>query len=138
MESPLTPAMERGNQLEPIARAAYEERIEESADPICLQSKQYPWLRASLDGMTSSGDRAVEIKCGEVAYKMASQKKQPPPHYYGQLQHILAVTGLDEIDLWCYQPNLPSILITVPRDEAYLNVLLKAEERFWEQVTAKV
>jgi predicted phage-related endonuclease len=57
-----------------------------------------------------------------------------PSHYFGQLQHILAVTGLASIDFWCYQPGCPELLVTVPRNDNYIARLLKAEESFWQKV----
>lgn len=133
-EGQLTPAMARGNALEPIAREAYCQTIQQSVEPKCLESTEYDWLRASLDGMSDTGDRVVEIKCGEVAYKYASKYQRSPPHYYGQLQHILLVTGLESVDLWCYLPDRPPIMLSVDRNEDYLRTLLRAEESFWKQV----
>ena len=130
----LNPAMALGNQLEPEARARYVARTGREVRPICLQSTQYEWLRASLDGLSEDHGTVVEIKCGQSAYRWASQSGAPPDYYYGQLQHILAVTGLASLDFWCYWPGYPEVLIPVARDEAYIERLLKRAGEFWTRV----
>ena len=55
----------------------------------------------------------------------------------GQLQHILAVTGLEAIDFWCYLPKKPPVLVTVARDEGYIGRLLEEEAAFWAEVVAE-
>jgi hypothetical protein len=51
--------------------------------------------------------------------------RRVPRYYVGQLQHILAVTGLRDIDFWCYLPGL---------QEVHLRQLREEEEMFWEEV----
>ncbi len=53
-------AMQRGTDLEPAARAAYETETGTIMQPLVLQDGLYS---ASLDGMTLEGDLIVEIKC---------------------------------------------------------------------------
>ena len=130
----LNPAMALGNELEPVARARYVARTGREVQPICLQSTRYEWLRASLDGLSEDHDTVVEIKCGQSAYRWASQSGTVPDYYYGQLQHILALTGLASLDFWCYWPAQPEVLIPVARDEDYIAGMLKREEGFWERV----
>lgn len=134
----LNPAMILGHQLEPEARARYMDRVGREVRPLCLQSTLHPWLRASLDGLSDDHETAVEIKCGESAYRWASQSRMVPDHYYGQLQHILAVTGLLRLDFWCYWPGQPEVLIPVSRDEEYIARMLHREEEFWGRVQGYV
>lgn len=130
-------AMAVGTRLEPRARQLYVAKTGLEMRPACLQSNRLDWLRASLDGLTLSNDAAVEIKCGKSAYRSTYQTRAVPNRYYGQLQHILAVTGFDSIDYWCYWPGCAPILITVPRNESYIQRLLVAEAEFWEEVQQK-
>ena len=102
--------------------------------PACLQSNQYDWLRASVDGLSADGKAVVEIKCGDSVYRKTSSSGRVPDYYYGQLQHILAVTGLPSIDFWCYLPHCPEVLLAVDRDDNYSARLLEAEYRFWQNV----
>jgi len=127
-------AMARGTELEPEARRRYIVKTGREVHPACLQSTRYSWLRASLDGFAIKRDAVVEIKCGESVYRRASQSRSVPDYYYGQLQHILAVTGLASLDFWCYWPGYPEVLLAVGRDNAYIERLLKTELEFWNQV----
>lgn len=127
-------AMARGTELEPEARKLYAAKTGRNVRPACIQSTRYEWLRASLDGLTVTDDAAVEIKCGQSAYRKASQTRSVPDYYYGQMQHILAVTGFDSLDFWCYWPGYTPLLIPVPRNSAYIERLLDSELAFWNLV----
>ena len=127
-----TPAMLTGTQLEPEARRDYERETGIEVAPACLQSTQHEWMLASVDGIAPDGSSVIEIKCGLSAYKKAAATRQVPPYYVGQVQHIMAVTGLDQLDFWGWWPQHPSIHFPVPRDDAYIESLIQAEQRFWK------
>jgi putative phage-type endonuclease len=127
-------ATARGLLLEPVARERYILKTGIKVESACLQSNKHEWLRASLDGISPNGDTVVEIKCGTSIYRKTSQLHGVPSEYYAQLQHILAVTGLNSIDFWCYLPNQPEILFRVNRDPRYIELLLNREFSFWQQM----
>jgi putative phage-type endonuclease len=125
--------MQKGKDLEPIARTLYQKNTKIMVQPICIQSILYPWLIASLDGISNDYKKLVEIKCGESAYKQAAQNIIPN-YYFGQLQHQLMVTGLNSLDYWCYWPGEMGILIRVDRDNSYIKKLFKQEEKFYQSM----
>lgn len=127
-------AMVRGTALEPEARALYRRHTGHKVEPACLQSRQHDWLRASVDGICVKAEKLVEIKCGEKVYDHTARHGQPPDYYQGQLQHILAVTGYEAIDFWCYLPDRPPLLVPVKRDPAFIQALVIAEAKVWQQV----
>ena len=127
-------AMALGTKLEPVARKLYIEKTGKDVRPVCVQSSRYDWLRASLDGLSVNQDAVVEIKFGASVYRKVSQSHSVPDYYYGQLQHILAVTGLDSLDFWCYWPDNPALLLPVERDDTYIEHLLSKELEFWNLV----
>jgi putative phage-type endonuclease len=127
-------AMSRGTELEPEARRLYIAKTGKDVRPACLQSTKFDWLRASLDGLAVNHDSVVEIKCGQSAYRRTAQTNSVPVYYYGQMQHILAVTGLESLDYWCYWPGSPPLLVPVPRSDKYIERLLNKELEFWNQV----
>jgi putative phage-type endonuclease len=131
---PATAAMSRGIVLEPEARRAYEMTVGVEVPPACLQSTRYEWLRASVDGLAGDGSLVVEIKCGERAHQHSFETGEVPDYYYGQLQHILAVTGLESIDFWCYLPDRPEVHLCVERDDPYIERMLEEEFRFWQRL----
>jgi putative phage-type endonuclease len=125
--------MRLGTSLEPEARDLYIEETGMQIEPLCLQSKEYSWLIASMDGITDDYSHIVEIKCGKSAYWQAN-KGTVPSYYYGQLQHQLMITGLDYVDYWCYWPGYKGILQAVTRDKPYIRRLLQAEMEFMDQL----
>ena len=129
-------AASRGSALEPYARDLYNRHVEGALIANCLQSRDRPWQRASLDGLCLKTNRALEIKCGDKVYAHVAATNSVPRYYIGQLQHILAVSGLGCIDFWVWLPGKPPLLITVPRDEDYITRLTAAEAEFWARVEA--
>ena len=134
LDSVQNEAMALGTKLEPEARKLYIAKTGKDVRPICVQSSRYDWLRASLDGLSTNHDAVVEIKCGASVYRRVSQSRSVPDYYYGQVQHILAVTGLDSLDFWCYWPDNPALLLPVERDDTYIERLLSKELEFWNLV----
>ncbi|HEY0957955.1 MAG TPA: YqaJ viral recombinase family protein [Novosphingobium sp.] len=130
----LNSAMARGTILEPIARDAYCLRKKFEVRPLCIQSKEFPWMRCSLDGICLERMHLVEIKCGEKAHKHTARYRSPPRHYYGQLQHAIAVTQSKAIDFWCYLPDRQPILTTIPRNDWYIERLISRELEFWDSI----
>ena len=129
-------AMARGTALEPYARQRYLEATGHALEPLCLQSRQHHWQRASLDGIDIASKRLVEIKCGEKVYAHTESTGTVPRYYLGQLQHILAVTGYAEIDFWVWLPKRRGLLLTIARDAAYIDRMTAREAAFWERVEA--
>lgn len=115
------------------ARAQYCRQLGVIVQPTCVQSLARAWQRASLDGLSTDGERAVEIKCGKATYATVTARQRPARPHFPQLQHILAVTGLPVMDYWCYCPPHPPVRLEVRRDDAYIERLLAAEEAFWKR-----
>jgi len=126
-------AMRRGTELEPIARDTYIAQRGIEVVPVCIEHKGYPWLHASLDGLSIDCKTVIEIKCGERTFD-AARKGIVPKHYYGQLQHILMVTGLPAIDFWVFSEDEGGILIIINRNDNYIKRLFTAESKFWDKL----
>jgi putative phage-type endonuclease len=134
-ERPANGAMQRGKTLEPVARRAYISHTSIEVEPVCVQSLEHAWMRASLDGLSADGRHVVEIKCpGEKDHQLADSGFVPEK-YFAQLQHILAVTGLAEIHYWSFRFGWP-LLLNVNRDDAFVAALIEKESAFWSQVCA--
>jgi putative phage-type endonuclease len=127
-------ATRRGTALEPQARAIYEKHKNYSFVPSILQSKFRKWQAASVDGIDEKNSTIVEIKCGIKSYQFTEKTGKIPSYYFGQVQHILAVTGHSSLDYFSYLPGREAILLKVLRDEAYIEKLIKAEEAFCYQL----
>ena len=131
----LNDKMKEGTALEPEARKSFENQLGVDVAPVCLESTKFPWLKASLDGLSADGLVAVEIKCGESAYQHVDKYGTVPRYYYGQVQHILAITGLSIIHFWNYRRQRRPLRLAVKRDHEYIFRLLSAEEEFWNELS---
>ena len=114
----VTHAMQRGTDMEPMARAAYEEKTGLVMQPLVLESQGYS---ASLDGMTLEGDLVLEIKCPLRGTRsdlwLDVSAGQVPKHYAIQVQHKLMVSGAALAHLWIYD-GCGGILHAIERDES--------------------
>ena len=126
----VTAAMHHGTQLEPKARAAYEERTGLVMQPLVLAEGEYS---ASLDGITLDSDLIVEIK---VPFKsrasalwQAVSAGDVPEHYRVQVQHQLLVSGATLAHLFVYD-GTDGILIEVTRDDVAMAAIRRAWDAF--------
>ena len=108
---------------------------------------RYPWAHASLDGWLTdpNGRRGIlEIKTSESLKSMQKEKwhDQIPDNYYIQLLHYLLITDADFAVLKAqlkYDYNgvyLQTRHYHIERTEVEedIEILKKAEAKFWEQV----
>lgn len=96
----VTAAMNRGNELEAVARALVEHDIGEEFCPGVVAYSENPRIIASLDGITLDGDRILEIKVpakGRESELWAYVNKhlRPPEYYWWQVQQQLLCSGAD-------------------------------------------
>lgn len=126
----VTAAMQRGTDLEPLARRVYEEQTGLVMQPLVLEAGAYS---ASLDGMTLEGDLVLEIKCpvrgtrSELWQSVAAG--EIPEHYRVQIQHQLMVSGAQTAHLWVFDGER-GLLHSVARDEALMERIQVAWDGF--------
>jgi putative phage-type endonuclease len=130
MEVQVTAPMRHGTQMEPEARAAYEEKAGSVMQPLVLTDGDYS---ASLDGITLEGDLIVEIKCpykGQAsALWQAISAGEVPEHYRVQVQHQLMVSGAATAHLWVFDGST-GLLAHIQRDETTMEAIRAAWEGF--------
>lgn len=130
-----------GTVLESIVREEFTKRtgIEVQALHQLLQSEEYPFMQANLDGVCEHpelGTCIFEAKTAS-AYKANEWEDSIPDEYMLQIQHYMAVTGFGG----CYI----AVLIGgntfkwrfVERDEELISMLIKLESDFWNHVQSK-
>lgn len=94
---------EKGHKLEKIARQKYELQTFMDWKPELAEHRDYPFLRASLDGLNAKYNAFWECKyMGKESYeKLKNTELKPrdriPKQYYPQLMHQVLVTGFTEI-----------------------------------------
>jgi putative phage-type endonuclease len=136
LEPLVTAAMQRGKDLEPIARRAYEARTELIVQPGTFTHPAWPVMRCSVDGITLDGACVLEVKCPGLAGHASAVAGTVPDYYVPQCQHILAVTQAKVLHYWSYCPEAqqPTVLLEVFPASAYIADLMEAERRFWRYV----
>ena len=138
-EQETTQAMERGKRLE--TEALFKYVVEKGClfSPMVIESNQYPFMMASLDGITIAMDKACEIKCLNMQDHVGVYDgKKISPSHYAQIQHQMIVGCLDEIDYVGYHPDSnvkPLYIITIKRDEEFIKMYLEKAKEFWDYVT---
>lgn len=121
--------MKYGRENEPKARALYTDLTGIFIHPTVAINNKFDWMMASLDGYNHLEKVAVEIKCpGQKDHELAVSG-EVPKKYYPQLQHQLAVIGLDSIEYFSYR-NGEGVIVTVSRDDEYIENLFKHEFEF--------
>lgn len=155
-------SMERGNELEPLARQAY--MCETFADVQELGFVDWERLRAgcSPDGVImkpvlkritpkyySCGDviavddeevawdieKIIEIKCPEIVnfIKYAESADNIPPLYKTQMQYNMLITGAKSCDFVAYYPGMRLVVHTIDADSKYQAKIVAALEKLNER-----
>jgi putative phage-type endonuclease len=95
-EQPTNYAMERGKGLEPFIRERFIEKFGINMTPAVVESSEYDFLGASLDGISDCGKYILEIKTGGLKLYGMGRQGMIPQYYLDQIQHQLLVTGADK------------------------------------------
>ena len=105
----VSPAMQRGLDLEPTARAAYEAHTGYLCSPAALvHHPRIEWFSATPDGFVDA-DGLVEIKVPQVTtYIEWLAGGVIPEQHIAQLTAQLAVTGRAWVDFAAYCPEMPA------------------------------
>ena len=127
-------AMQRGIELEPTARSLFEmiHDVEVKQVGLCYPDEQKKYL-CSPDGLIENS--GLEIKCPmihtHVGYLLENKL---PTEYIQQVQGSMAVTGFDAWYFMSFFPGLPSLIIKVKRDEAFIDKLKKELDSFCSEL----
>jgi putative phage-type endonuclease len=126
-----TYAMDRGNELEPIARRALEDKLGMPLQPKVMLHIERSWMMASMDAISFDERVIAEIKCpGKNDHEIALSGRVPEK-YYPQLQHQMEVCGLDEAYYFSFHGD-EGVLLKIVRDEDYIRRLIIEEEKFYQ------
>lgn len=135
-----SPAMQRGTELEPLARAAYESRTGAFVDLVGLIRHDDIETGASPDGLIDSAG-GVEIKAPEAAAHLdylRLPEGTAPAKYVAQIQGQLWVAEREWIDFVSFNPDFPPhlqlVIRRVRRDEKYIAGLTLAVSLFMDEV----
>lgn len=131
--------MQRGIELEPQARAAYEFESGNAVEQIGgVYLDEHKTVMCSPDGLMPELKKGLEIKCPKLATHIRYiLDGQLPAAYKLQVQGALWITGYDTWDFVSYHPDYtpcPTWILTVPRDEKTIALLDKHIRAFAEKL----
>ena len=133
-------AMQRGVYLEPLVADMFAEhnpgaKVRRANQ--MLQKKEIPFMLANLDRQYKLADGTKGIlECKTTSSRNRKNWLENPPEYYQcQVQHYLAVTGLQNaVIAVTIGEDLEYKQYDLPRDDAFISLLIEQEERFWWHV----
>lgn len=137
-------ATKRGNLLEPVIRSETAKEIgaEIKLCPYALINNERPFMGCNLDGFINhpfdyDGKRfdaptGFEAKTSRDGSGFDKASGEIPDDYYYQVQHCMAVTGIQNFIVSVYVVSRDELQIyVVPRNEEFINALVEAEAAFW-------
>lgn len=141
-------AMARGSQGEEPARRAFEQLTGIPVSPIFGEMDDHPIVRASLDGLSFSGDVLCEIKCPSEKVHALAKAGEVVGYYQPQLAHQAMVAwghpegwGDQVVMFYSFVPETgDGALVEVPAKSLapLAERLLQAELEFWRYVEDRV
>lgn len=117
-------AMQRGNELEPLARERYQQFTLSSVDQVGMIVSDCGNYGYSPDGLVGE-DGLIEIKCPMAPNHIKNLlSKQVPSEYYAQCQGGLFLSNKKWIDFISYHPDFKEpndlLIIRLERDEEFI------------------
>lgn len=132
-------AMQRGTDLEPEARSAYEALTLSTVQEVGFI--EHPFIEmsgASPDGLVGS-DGLVEIKCLEYkAHQALLTGASIAKRYIDQMQWQMACTQRAWCDFFAYHPGYPEHMERIVRDDKYIEDLEQLAADFLAEADDKV
>lgn len=142
-ESYSNAAMQWGTETEPLARAAYEAKMDVLVDEVgFIDHPTIVMSGASPDGLVGE-DGLIEIKCPNTSTHIDTLLSQTVPKKYAdQIFWQMACTGRQWCDFVSYDPRLPAdlqlFIKRIPRDDQYIKLLETEVIKFLTETAHKV
>ena len=142
-----TDAIRHGVMMEPVLRKVFSSYYWENSvmkmttykSPYVYQSTRHPFMIANLDGLVQNKDYrlgGLEIKSvGAYAAKDWADENVPDS-YFAQVQHYIAVTGLDYFIIFALigQKLIHRIVV---RNNDFIELMIEKERNFWDEYVFK-
>ena len=125
-----------GTLLEPIVRNEFTRRtgIKVRQKHMLLQSAEYPFMFADLDGVINEGSQMAIFEAKTASqYKAGQWEEAVPAGYLLQVQHYMAVTGAGKAYVAALVGGSHFYIHTVQRDEELIGTITAMEKEFWEK-----
>jgi putative phage-type endonuclease len=123
-------AMSRGILLEEPARKKFIESVGFEVKPAVKFHSKYPWLMASLDGISNCGKYIVEIKCAGKKDHALALTGQLPKYYIPQVQTQIEVSGVIQAYYYSFDGD-EGKTIDVERDDTMIEQIIECGSYFY-------
>lgn len=137
-------ATERGKRMEPVIRENFAkwaaeidgnpaETYEVFESPYQYQSIEHPFMLANIDGLVNHREHGMcvlEIKTADIRLETEWADNGVPDSYYAQVQHYMAVLGLDMAIVFVLVGLDPEIRY-VARNNEFIADMIAAEKNIW-------
>ena len=124
-----------GNVLEPVVKKEFMKRtgLTVRAKRAILQSEEYPFMLADLDGVIyENGEMVIFEAKTASAYKQEVWERDVPMEYILQVQHYMAVTGAKKAYIAALVGGNHFYYHTLYRDDDLIDWIISMEKEFWE------
>lgn len=119
--------------LEKLALKAYRAKTRRTRlKYFSFEDEEYTGLITTII-MTQDYQYALEIKVDESNYWQAKSGFIPQT-IMCELQHQMMLTGLKQIDYWCFLKGYDGILIKVDRNDSFIDDLLESENKIYLKI----
>ena len=132
-------AMQRGTEMEPIARAAYEATTGTFVD-LCgfMPHPEIQWFGASPDGLIGA-DGVLEIKCPNTSTHLQYRKAgKPPAKYRYQMMAQMVCTGRKWAEFVSFDDRLPEskqlFVVRFEPKQSELDEMIEGVQKFLAEV----
>lgn len=128
-----------GTVLEEVVANEFETRTDKKVrrKNAMLQHPEYPWMLANVDRLVVGEKALLECKTTSAYNSEEWQNDKVPESYILQVQHYLAVSGLQKAYIACLVGGNKYIWKEIERDEDIINYLIEIEKDFWENHVEK-
>ena len=132
-ENPKSDAMDRGTELEPVARAEYMGDTFNDVQEVAFVDWEKLRAGCSPDGVIFGQKEEIvkilEIKCPEIKNYLKMAKGKIPPVYTTQMQYNMLITGAKSCDFIIYHSDMRLVVLEVNADEQYQADIITALEK---------
>lgn len=135
-EQKSTPAMQRGQTDEPIARAWFNQNYGLEMEPCCIESDDNYFLGASLDGLSKCGKYILEVKSNNLEYHLdAALGLIPTFHMYQMFHQMLCTDGQVEKAFYLSWNDGKANVVEVVLNKDWVKDFMPQAQEFWKKVT---
>lgn len=125
-----------GTVLEAVIKREFMNRtgLKVRAKNAILQSEEYPFMLANLDGVINENGETVIFEAKTAsAYKIDQWEGGIPKEYMYQLQHYMAVTGYHKAYIAALVGGNRFIIHEVYEDKEMIRNIVEMEKEFWQK-----